>query len=329
MFMPFNPRDDVGDDQRLVRRRRVLAASSAGLTAAIAGCGSSDNADEPETGDDADADDTESGDNTEPGTGDEEEADEKAEDEDIPEYTIEGDVPDEVEVGEEATYAMTVANNGDAVEATYGLDISFAGDDSVEPVFSDEITLSSGESESIESDPFTLEQAGTIQWRFYVSANGQGEVVDTRETVVVNPSRAWGELFRTPTDLIVTASNPRLTGRYEYEDYGGDTQVHRADDGEQFAFIDLSVENDAGEPRETPNRLSFELVAGNQQLEPIGRSEYERDDAYDGLNNIADGVVKEGVQPFVIPDDLNIDSLQLFYDDTNFEVNASWTVTWR
>jgi len=324
--MPFNTRDNVDDDQRLFRRRRVLAASSAGLTAAIAGCSSSDNADEPETGDDAD--DTESGDNTDSDTGDGEEDDEGAEDEDIPEYTIEGDVPDEVEVGEELTYAMTIANDGDAVEATYGLDLSFAGDESVEPVFSDEITLSDGESESMESDPFTLGQAGTLQWMFYVSANGQDEVVDTQETVIVNPSRAWGRLFRTPTDLIVTASKPRLMGRYEYEDYGGDTQVHRADDGEQFAFIDLSVENDAGEPRETPNRLSFELVAGNQQLEPMGLSEYERDNVYDGLNNIADGIVKEGVQPFVIPDDLNIDSLQLFYDDTNIEADASWTVTW-
>ena len=308
--------------QHRLLRRKYLTVSGLVATGAIAGCSGDENGAEetdPTTDDD---------------TGDPEEADDgdgaEADEEQAPEYTISGEVPEEVEVGEDLTYSSTVTNSGTATEAEFGLDISVVGEDRWEPVFSYETELASGESESVESDPFAFGESGTIQWEFWVSAVGQDDDVAAYETVVTTPTRSWGEPYRTPTDLIVTVANPRLTNRYEYEGFGGDEEVHRAPDGEQFAFVDLIVENDAGESRELPNRLSFELVGGSQQFESMRRTEYERDDDYDGLRTVVDGVVGEGVLPFQIPDGVTGEELQLFYNDFDIDAEpSSWEVTWQ
>jgi hypothetical protein len=142
-------------------------------------------------------------------------------------------------------------------------------------------------------------------------------------------ARIWGNSFRTPTDLIVTAENPRLTDSYTYESFDGQT-TEEAPTGQQFAFIDLTVENDAGESRTIPSSLAFELAAKGEQVEPLN-IEYERDNDYTGGNDVLDGVNTSGVLPYQIPAEATIDDLRLFYDDSiilGADV-AEWQVTWQ
>lgn len=298
-------------------RRAHLGLLGLLVTGALAGCSDGDN-------------DTDGGDSGSTTTEDEPGGSTTSDSDPQPEYSISADVPESAEVGEDITYAVTIRNDGDAVAGTYGLDISTEGESRWESVFTEEIELATGETESWESDAFALSEAGTYQWEFWIDAAGQDEYVDSYETVVSTPTLGWGDSFRTPTDLIVTASEPSLTSRYEYEDFSGDQAVHRAPDGEQFAFVELRVENSAGESRETPNILDFELVAGNRQFEPMGAVEYEGDDRYDGLREIVDGVVEEGILPYQIPDSASVNDLKLFYSGINFDAEPSeWQATWQ
>lgn len=295
--------------------RRVLLAATGLSVAGVAGC----------TGDETDDESAEAADETT----DDGDGDARADVGGEADVSISGDVPAEVEAGEEFTAGWTVENRGDAAAAvTYGLDISVAAEDRWEPVFQEEVDLEGGDSESDSTDPVSFDQGGTIQWRFWTEWDG-GEDSETLETEVIPPTRRFGDEFRAPNDLLITAANPRLTGRYEYEDYSGERAVHTAPEGQQFAFVDLTVENDAGETRETPNRLSFELVAGDRQVEPMSRTEYERDDGYDGLNDIVDGVVEEGVLPYLIPDDVDVEDVALFHSEADFELDVRWEVTWE
>lgn len=287
----------------------------------MAGCGSND----------------EGGADSDPPDGDTDEADERTETNTDGEgqvggeqdYAIRADVPGEVEVGEEFTFGATMTNEGEEIEATFGLDVALADRDELETLFNEEITLRSGGSESFESDLFASDESGTIQWEFYLVPDDRARVVDAKETVVETPSRNWGESFRTPTDLVITASNPRFDSRYEYEGPDGEKKRHRANEGEKFAFIDFRVENDSGATRETPKRVSVGLIATGVQFEPMSRAEYERDDMYDGSNDIVDGFFEEGIQPFVVPAEASIDGLQLFHSGRDLGLYTEWNVIWR
>jgi hypothetical protein len=304
-------------------RRRVVLALSAAAVASIAGCGSSEEGDTESTPPDGETEGANGG--TETSSADDGQTDGGSE----PDYAISADVPMEAEVGEEFTFGATMTNDGDEIEATFGLDVALADQDELETLFNEEITLRTGESESFESEPFSSDEAGRIQWEFYLSPEGRPRVADATETVVKTPSRSWGESYRTPTDLAITASNPRFDERYEYEGPDGETNVHRTDEGETFAFIDFRVENNAGATRTTPKRVSVGLVATGVQFEPMSRSEYEGDDMYDGSNEIIDGFFEEGVLPFVVPAEAEIDEIQLFHSGRDLNPHAEWNVIWR
>jgi len=325
-------------------RRAYLALTGLTLTAALAGC----------TGDDDDTDDTDddvddTGDaGTEPtpeptpeetdaaddvdDTDDEPEEtpEETPEEEDTPgpsDYRIDADVPSELEVGEEFTYSWTVENVGDGPgqePGLYGLDFSIEGEEGWEPIFEEQIELDAGEAETEETDPTSFDQRMTVQWEFWVVGD-EGEHSENYETAVISPERSWGEAFETPTELDITASDPEFTSRYTYEGFGGDEETHQADDGMQFVFIELDVENVSDGTNESPNILSFELIAGGSQYETMSRLDYERDDVYDGLNDLAAGVSEDGILPFEIPDDVG--TVELFY--TDFDIDAGdWEVIW-
>jgi hypothetical protein len=150
------------------------------------------------------------------------------------------------------------------------------------------------------------------------TVGGQSQPEVTVPEVNVD-ARIWGDSFRTPANLVVIAENPRLTDSYNYESYSGEQEIEQAPTGLQFAFIDLTVRNEAGETRQTPYEGDFQLVANQEQVEPIG-TEYEADDRYDGYNNVLSGVVDDGVLPYLISAEASINDLRLFYDGTDSEV---------
>lgn len=138
----------------------------------------------------------------------------------------------------------------------------------------------------------------------------------------------FGESFSTPTGLVVTPSDPRLRDSYEYEGVGGDTEVDESGDGTQFAFVDLVVENGTDGVRESPNSLAFEIIAAGTQYEMLGASEYEADDRYRELTDLAPGVAEEGVLPFEIPADMSPGEIGLIYTDSDLDTDAEWSAVW-
>lgn len=128
----------------------------------------------------------------------------------------------------------------------------------------------------------------------------------------MSPERAWGQAFETPDGLVLRAGEPEITDSYTYENFSGEEEVAEPDAGNVFVFIDLDVENPTNETWQSPNRLSFELIAGNQLYEPIGRVEYEREDGYDGLNDLPSGTKEEGTLPYEVPESTE---LRLFHSD--------------
>jgi hypothetical protein len=177
------------------------------------------------------------------------------------------------------------------------------------------LTLSSGDSGSV-SFEINSELVSNTDDLIHVFITNDDKI--TGETAA-NPDLNWGVSYRTPTDLIVTAENPRLTDSYTYGSYSGEQETEQAPAGQQFAFVDLSVKNDDFETRETPYEDDFQLVANQEQVEPIG-TEYEADDRYDGYNNVLSGVVDDGVLPYLISAEASINDLKLFYDGTDLEV---------
>jgi len=164
--MVTDPRDP-DDEQRLLRRRRVLGAAGVGLTAAIAGCGSSDN-------DDDDADDTDNGatstdDDT--GSADDSSGDQDdTQDEDVgsASFDVTGvDHPDEVETNEAHDVVITVENTGDAAgDFEELLEISVGGVDEWENVETLVIEdIDPGETDSATYADISFTDPGTIQYR--------------------------------------------------------------------------------------------------------------------------------------------------------------------
>lgn len=244
------------------------------------------------------------------------------------EYRIEADVTEEVEGGEEFTVTWTITNEGEGTgdgPAQYGLDFSVEGQSGWEPIFEDEIELEPGESESDESDPISYWRSVTIQWEFWINGPGSGEQVDAHETRIVTPERNWGQTFDIPVGIKLTPGEPSFAGRYTYENFSGERATHRADEGMQFVFIDLTAENASDQTRQSPNRLGFQLVADNRQYEPIPLTEYEREDAYRGLNELTSGVIEEGVLPYQIPE--GIDTVELFHNEGAGD--TEWEVIWN
>ncbi|MCQ4333167.1 hypothetical protein KM295_06675 [Natronomonas sp. F2-12] len=304
-------------------RRRFVLSLSAAAVASLAGCGRDDGGDAGSGSPDSETDGTTTG--AEGGQNSESRADGEP---DL-DYTISADVPAEVEVDEEFTFGAMMRNEGEDMEATFGLDVALADREVPETLFNEEITLRSGGSESFESGAFASDEAGTILWEFYLVPEDRPRVMDAKETVVQTPTRSWGEPYQTSTGLAITASNPRFESRYEYTGPDGERNVHRAGEGEKFVFIDFRVENNSGTTRTTPKRVGVGLVATGVQFEPMSRTEYERDDMYDGSNEIVDGFFEEGVLPFVVPSEAEIDGLRLFHSGSDVRQYAAWNVIWR
>ena len=116
----------------------------------------------------------------ETGESEEDESDE-SDHEGEPEYTVEGNFPEEAEINEEFTFSMIISNEGDGVgsgPATIGATVST--DDSIDTqvFFEDEIELQPGETEEIESEPFSWDEPISLQWQVYVESPETGETVD-------------------------------------------------------------------------------------------------------------------------------------------------------
>ncbi|WP_423995940.1 hypothetical protein [Halorubrum trapanicum] len=191
--MERDPRN-TESDQRLLRRRRVLGAAGVGLTAAIAGCGSSedggddsDGSTEESSGDDSDGETSDGSDESDGADGEDgaDDSDEEEEEEVEPASfeVVSVDHPDEVSTGEEHTFSFTVENTG-GEDGTFEeqLEFSLEGSDQWENIGTIQLDVAAGETETWESNPTAFDQAGSLQFRLGDTEWGYDVTITAPET---------------------------------------------------------------------------------------------------------------------------------------------------
>lgn len=178
--MPTDPPNiDQPNMRKTLPRRRFLGAAGVGLTATIAGCGSSDDdADTSDTtesdgSDDSDGSDGSDNDDTSAdGTDGQDESDGNDDADDEEEVdpasfeVVSVDHPDEVSTGEEHTFSFTVENTG-GEDGTFErvLEFSTEGTDQWENVGTIQLDVPAGETATWESNPTGFDSPGTLQFR--------------------------------------------------------------------------------------------------------------------------------------------------------------------
>lgn len=174
--MPTDPRDnDASESQYALRRRRFLGAAGVGLSAAIAGCGSSD--DDSEDGVDSGGSETDESDGDDStgseGSDEQEETDDsnadEEEEEDVEPASFEVvsiDHPEEVSTGETHTFSITVENTG-GEDGTFEelLEFSIEGTDQWENIGTIQLDVPAGETATWESNPTDFDDPGVLQFR--------------------------------------------------------------------------------------------------------------------------------------------------------------------
>ena len=306
--------------ERTVDRRRVLALSGVSI-GALAGCagdddGQEDSEETPDSSDDQDPDlDGDTDDND----------DREVDPSEALDVTI--DAPDAGETGVRTLYDVIIENHSDEtmvgdVEAIVDWPDGFE-----EQSWIDRDQQIAGAGDWVASENWVRPgSTGTLRLTVEVSLD-TGETVTASETIEIGPIELdWGDSVRVATDQVISFGEPELLTEYDFENFSGETETHAAPGGEQFVFIHVEIANESDGSRTTPNRLSFELVGGQTQRDTMSRGEYERDDGYDGLNEVLDGVVEGGVLPFQMPSDLTRDDLRLVHSWTERETGIGWEI---
>lgn len=139
---------------------------------------------------------------------------------------------------------------------------------------------------------------------------------------------AFGEAGRTWNDYLLTPSAPRLADSYDYETEDG-TETFEPRDGMQFAFVDVTVENDADEPRDSPGRTGFSVIVDDDQYYVMGRFTHREADMYEGDLEHDPGVIETGVVGFEIPQDLTADDLVLRHAEADIVTGAESELFWE
>lgn len=298
------------NSHRLKRRRFI--GSIALSTVAIAGCTSSDEADEGGV-ENTDGDtETESNDGDTTTSNDSSETTEGEAQFEI----VEINYPDEVEVNEEFTFSVTVENTGNADGTwTQGVDYRF-GDNDWEELGTIELDVPAGETATFESDAGHVPYQTTFRYRF----------IEAEREIAINVVAArlsLGEEFVAVNDMALSVEEVELSPYYEYEGYDGTEREHAAD-GNQWAFVKYRAENKGSESEFAPLETDLSVIADNRQYDHqyIRKEDWNQ---YDG-GEIEAGIVREGWLAYEIPDSLSKPDVVVSWSGENYQ--GSWTARW-
>lgn len=242
-----------------------------------------------------------------------------------PDFEISADLPDEIAVEEELTYSYTVENTGTAAgEVDLTVSVTDSAGERQTPI-ERTLSLGPGESDTKERTNSFTEQ-GRLTWEYAVEWEG-GRDSTTEVLTVTPPTLRYGESYRTDHDIVITISNLRDRDYYLYTDDSGETATQEAPPGKQFGFVDVAVANEADEPRTTPAPSTFEMAAVTERVEPALET-YERDDSYTGNREVESGSEDTGVLPFIIPNGVGTNYLEVFANGSDEDYGASWELRW-
>lgn len=297
-----------------MRRRTYISLAGVSL---LAGCSSSDN----------DGEDDGSG-----GSGADTEAKPEATDtaetesggaapatEDAKFELVEMDFPEEVALEEVYTPEITVRNTGDVAGTLEAPMYSRISDTDWEQT-------GTWTFEDVESGTERTEQ-GADGWHhnyLYEYGYSLGDF-DTSVSVDTTPFRTTiGETYPAPNGVEVTVTELRLTARYQYQDYDGDTAAKEAPDGSQWALVTLQAKNRGDEAADLPSTFDVNLIAEKSQYEEVYIDKDENQ--YDG-GEVQPGIVREGWIAYELPDDLETENVEVVWSGlpNGGEITAIWT----
>lgn len=242
-----------------------------------------------------------------------------------PAFEISADLADEVAVEEELAYSYAVENTGSAAgEVDVTVSITDSAGERQTPV-ERTLSLEPGESDTQDRSNSFPEQ-GRYTWEY--SAEWVGGRDSTTEVLnVTPPTLRYGESYRTDHDIAITISNLRVRDYYLFTDDSGESDTEEAPPGKQFGFVDVAVANEADELRTTPAPSTFEMAAVTERVEPALET-YERDDSYAGNREVVSGSEDTGVLPFIIPNGVGTNYLEVFASGSDEDYGVSWELRW-
>lgn len=295
-----------------MERRRVLSIIAATAGVSIAGCSG-----DPESGSGNSQSQSTDTTSPSPNQGDESTPTESPTDIDTqtptesgePEFVVESvDIPEEVEIGEEWSWAITIANTGE-VGGTFRTEVTASiGDSDFQRLGEIELEIPAGETATYESETATTSYLTQATLRF--------EEFDLeRDVNVVTRSLTFGEPYQNPEGIVTVAHGIDLQSSYTYEGYDGSEETETAGDGMMWAFLEFEATNDGGSPEYVPSDSDISIITGNQQYNStyINKEEgqYESDE-------IQPGITRRGWIAYEIPNDLTGEDLSVAYSDGDF-----------
>lgn len=237
------------------------------------------------------------------------------------------DFPDEVESGLSWSWSVTVANVDD-VAGTY-VDHLFLvlPSDKTEHVVEINLELDPGETATYGDETVPRSHLATYEYRFM-------DADRTIDVAVVPASLAVGEPYRTPEGIVLTVEALRLQDAYTYENFAGNERTATADDGYQWAFVDVTAANDARRyadhvegrkySRSLPRREEITLRAGEREW--THESITEKAGGYT-FDTVHDGAERDGWIAYEVPADLDASDLRVRYAAR--DQYGEWAASWR
>jgi len=232
---------------------------------------------------------------------------------------VEMDFPDEVALEEVYTPEITVRNTGDVAGTLEAPMYSRIADTEWEQT-------GTWTFENVGPGAEQTEQ-GADGWHhnyLYEYGYSLGDF-DTTVSVETTPFRTTvGETYPAPNGVEVTVTEIRLTARYQYEDYDGDTVAKEAPDGSQWALVTLRAENTGDGGADLPSTFDVNIIAGQSQYEEAYIDKDENQ--YDG-GEVQPGIVREGWIAYELPDDIATGDVEVVWTGlpNGGEITAIWS----
>lgn len=233
-----------------------------------------------------------------------------------PEFSIvEIDAPEEVAIGEEFTYSITVENTGGA-DGVWAQTVMAKEPDGQWQSAPLELEVPAGETKTWESDTVTVNYTTQLLFRL--------DEADVEFSIrFVSATLGFGEEYVSPDGMAFTVDSIEFFDSYTWSGSSGNTYEEQAPAGKKWAKVYVVAENKGSEQAYSPFASDVSIIADNSQYDNTyisnDEGEYEH-------SEIAPGIVREGWIVYELPEDLSKDDFRVQWADDNFE--GSWTVYW-
>lgn len=208
-------------------------------------------------------------------------------------------LPDAVPVGGQFRVGAVVQNTGDE-KGTVTSPLSVRADGAWDRRQTLELAVEPGVARAWRSGPVPAGSGSELAIRL--------DRFDATATLAVGPGTyGFGQYYRGPAGLLLTAYDASLSQTYQYETDSG-TATHRAPAGERWAFLRLNAENVGDAGAELPGPSAFTLLT---EGEPYSPADVRRERGRWRGGTLAPGASRDGWIAYAVPASAAVDGLAL------------------